>query len=202
MESNNRAKTGLLQPLEIPSKKRAHVTTDLVTELPKSNGFTAIVVFIGKLTKMAHLAKCKKEVIAMEYAQIFIDNVFWLCGLQRSLYLTKIHVSLSSSGVHYSTCSGWISSSILHFICTLMVSRADCGGVVGFTAATSPAMSFTEMVWRMRSDLQTLNTTRQHTPPLPTGSQKGQERKSGVTRTQAALLPETEITNLNSLQIW
>ena len=38
-----------------------------------------------------------------------------------------------------------------------------CGDVVCFTAATLPAMSFPEMVWRMRSDLQNLRTTRQHT---------------------------------------
>ena len=39
-------------------------------------GFTAIIVFIEKLSKMVHLAGCKKEVTAMEYAQIFVNNVF------------------------------------------------------------------------------------------------------------------------------
>ena len=72
MESASRAKGGLLKPLGIPSRKWAHVTTDLVTDIPESNGFTAIVVFIDKLTKMVHLAGCKKEVTAMEYAQIFV----------------------------------------------------------------------------------------------------------------------------------
>ena len=81
MKSDNRAKAGLLQPLEIPSRKWAHVTTDLVTDLPVSNGFTAIIVFVDKLSKMVHLAGCKKEVTAMEYAQIFVDNVFRLHGL-------------------------------------------------------------------------------------------------------------------------
>ena len=68
-KSDNRAQTGLLKPLEIPSREWAHVTTDLVIDLPKSNGFMAIGVFIDKLTKMVHLAECKKEVIAMEYAR-------------------------------------------------------------------------------------------------------------------------------------
>ena len=81
MKSDNRAKAGLLQPLEIPSRKWAHVTTDLVSELPELNGFTAIIVFVDKLTKIVHLARCKKEVTTMEYAQIFIDNVFRLHGL-------------------------------------------------------------------------------------------------------------------------
>ena len=78
MKSDNRAKAGLLQPLEIPSRKWAHVTMDLVTDLPESNGFTAIIVFVDKLSKMVHLAGCRKEVTAMEYVQIFIAHVFRL----------------------------------------------------------------------------------------------------------------------------
>ena len=49
----------------------------------------AIVVFVDKLTKMVHLAGCKKEVTAMEYAQIFIDNVFWLHGLPKVIISDK-----------------------------------------------------------------------------------------------------------------
>ena len=74
MKSDSRAKAGLMKPLEIPSRKWAHLTTDLVTNLPESNGFTAIVVFVDKLTKMVHLVGCKKEVTAMEYTQIFISS--------------------------------------------------------------------------------------------------------------------------------
>ena len=68
IKSDNRAKSGLLQLLEIPSRKWAHVTTDLIIDVPKSNGFTAIVVFVDKLIKMVHLTGCKKEVRAMECA--------------------------------------------------------------------------------------------------------------------------------------
>ena len=68
MKSDSRAKAGLLKPLEIPSRKWAHVTTGLVTDLPESNGFMAIVVFVDKLPKMVHLVGCKKEVTSMEYA--------------------------------------------------------------------------------------------------------------------------------------
>ena len=49
---------------------------DLVTDLPESNGFMAIMAFMDKLTKMVHLAGWKKEFTTMEYAQIFLDNVF------------------------------------------------------------------------------------------------------------------------------
>ena len=76
MKSNTRAKAGLLKPLEIPSRKWPHVTTDLITDLLESNRFMAIIVFVDELTQMVHLARCKKKISTMEYAQIFVDNVF------------------------------------------------------------------------------------------------------------------------------
>ena len=41
----------------------------------------AIIVFANKLSKMVHLAGCKKEDTTMEYAHIFVNNVFRLHGL-------------------------------------------------------------------------------------------------------------------------
>ena len=81
MKSDNRAKAGLLQPLEIPTRKWAQVTTDLITDLPESHGYTAIAVFVDRMTKMVHFAPCRKEVTAPEYAQLFVDHVFCLHGL-------------------------------------------------------------------------------------------------------------------------
>ena len=76
VKSNNRTKAGLLQPLEIPTQKWAQVTTDLVTDLPESNGFNAIIaVFVDHMTKMVHFAPCTKEVTTLEYAKIFVDIV-------------------------------------------------------------------------------------------------------------------------------
>ena len=56
---------------------------DLVTNLSKSNSFMAIMVFIDKLTKMVHLTRWKEEVTTMEYAKIFIDNIFRLHNLPK-----------------------------------------------------------------------------------------------------------------------
>ena len=81
VKSDNRAKAGLLRPLEIPLRKWAHITTDLVIDLLESNGYMAIAVFMDKLTKMVHLAPCTKEVTAMEYAKPFVDHVFQIHGL-------------------------------------------------------------------------------------------------------------------------
>ena len=40
-----------------------------------------IVAFANKLTKIVHLVKSEKEVKTMEYAQIFIDTVFYVRAL-------------------------------------------------------------------------------------------------------------------------
>ena len=55
------------------------MTVDLVTDLPKLDGYTAIAVFVDRYTKMVHFAPCRKEVTAMEYAKLFVDHVFRLC---------------------------------------------------------------------------------------------------------------------------
>ena len=60
-----------------------HVTTGLVTDLPESDGYTNIAVFIDELTKMVNFFLCQKEVDAMEYARIFVDTVFRLHGLPK-----------------------------------------------------------------------------------------------------------------------
>ena len=81
MKSDNRAKAGLLQPLEIPTRKWGQVATDLVTDLLVSEGFTAVAVFVDRMSKMVHFAPCTKEVTAPKYAQLFVDHVFCLHGL-------------------------------------------------------------------------------------------------------------------------
>ena len=54
---------------------------DLVTDLQESNGYTATAVSMNKFMKMVHLTPCTKDVIAMEYAKLFVDHVFRLHGL-------------------------------------------------------------------------------------------------------------------------
>ena len=53
----------------------------MVTDLPESNGFTAIAVFVDCMTKMVHFAPCTKEIATVDYAKLFVDNVFRLHGL-------------------------------------------------------------------------------------------------------------------------
>ena len=78
MKSKNREKVGLLQSLPILSRKWEQVTIDLVTNFPKPEEYTAIVVFIDKLKKMVHFTPYTKEVIVPQYAKLFVEHVFRL----------------------------------------------------------------------------------------------------------------------------
>ena len=73
MKSDNRKKAGVLQPVPLLERPWQQITTDLVTDLPESDGKTAIAVFVDRLTKMVHFFPCTKEVTATKYACLFIN---------------------------------------------------------------------------------------------------------------------------------
>ena len=81
VKSDHRKKAGALQPIPLLEWKWQQITTDLVTNLPESEGKTAIAVFVDRLSKMVHFAPCTKEISAEKYAQLFIDHVFKHHGL-------------------------------------------------------------------------------------------------------------------------
>ena len=81
MKSDNRKPAGLLQPIPIPTRKWQQITTDLLTDLPSSEGSTAIAVFVDRLSKMVHFAPCTKEVTAQQYARLFVDHIFRYHGM-------------------------------------------------------------------------------------------------------------------------
>ena len=83
MKSDNRKKAGEMQPIPLPERAWQQITTDLVTDLPKSDGKTAIAIFVDRLTKMTHMVPCTKEVTTSQYARLFVDNNFWLLECPR-----------------------------------------------------------------------------------------------------------------------
>ena len=49
--------------------------------MPEFEGRAAIVVFVDRLTKMVHFVPYHKEIIAKQFARLFIDHVFKLHSL-------------------------------------------------------------------------------------------------------------------------
>ncbi len=77
---------GLLQQYPVPTKNWEWVSLDLVSGLPKSKaGNDAVIVFVDKLSKMAHFVACKTTVTAVQLADIFFHTVFRIHGLPKVL---------------------------------------------------------------------------------------------------------------------
>ena len=77
---------GQLQPIPVPVRPWQQITMDLVTDLPEStNGFTAVLVFVDRLTKMAHLVPTVKTLSAEGTAHLFKDHVFRYHGLPEAI---------------------------------------------------------------------------------------------------------------------
>jgi hypothetical protein len=72
---------GLLKPLAMPEAAWQVVTLDFVEGVPKSKGFTTVLVVVDKLTKYAHFLPLAHPYIAAQVAQVYIDNVFKLHGM-------------------------------------------------------------------------------------------------------------------------
>ena len=76
-KASNKRPAGLLHPLPIPTQKWESVSIDFITQLPPTrSGYTAIAVFVDRLTKMAHFVPTVNEVSAEQFARLFRDNVW------------------------------------------------------------------------------------------------------------------------------
>lgn len=75
---------GLLQPLPIPQQIWEDLTTDFIEGLPKSQGFSAILIVVDKLTKYVHFIPLKHPFLASTMVALFV-KVVRLYGIPRSI---------------------------------------------------------------------------------------------------------------------
>lgn len=93
---------GKLQPLQIPERRWASVSTDFITGLPKTkNGYDAICVFVDRLSKMVHFAPTTTDVNAEEFADLFFDNIVRLHGMPSDIVSDRGSVFTSVFWKHY-----------------------------------------------------------------------------------------------------
>ena len=76
LKSENQAPKRLRQVIPVPTAKWEQITTDLVMDLPELHGFTAVAVFVDRLTKFVIFVPCWKELNVVGYARLFFDDVF------------------------------------------------------------------------------------------------------------------------------
>jgi hypothetical protein len=84
-KANNQLPAGLLQPLPIPGVAWQSLSMDFVVDLPTTDQqHDSIMVVVDRLTKMVHLAPCKKTATAADVAWLFVNHVFKAHGLPTS----------------------------------------------------------------------------------------------------------------------
>ena len=75
-KSSTQPPSGLLQPLPVPTRCWADISTDLTTALPRSpRGFDAIFTVVDRLTKMIHVLPTHTSVNGPTLARLSLDCI-------------------------------------------------------------------------------------------------------------------------------
>src|SRR5882672_6769887 len=73
--------TSKLMPNRVPDRHWQVISVDLITELPPSRGYDAIMVVVDRLSKRTHVIPTMSDVTAAGVAKLFRDHVWKLHGL-------------------------------------------------------------------------------------------------------------------------
>ncbi|SJL08909.1 uncharacterized protein ARMOST_12283 [Armillaria ostoyae] len=80
-KSNTQAKSAPLHPNAIPTEPWTHISIDMVTGLPDSNGHDALLVIVDRFSKAIILVPCNVELSAEGWARILRDHVYARHGM-------------------------------------------------------------------------------------------------------------------------
>lgn len=87
---------GLLQPLPILDQAWEIISLDFIEGLPPSDSFNALLVVIDKFTKYGHFIPIKHPFTALQIAQVFMNNVYKLHGLPKTIISDRDRVFTSA----------------------------------------------------------------------------------------------------------
>ncbi|MCO5560051.1 hypothetical protein L7F22_013657 [Adiantum nelumboides] len=86
MKASKQLPQGLLQPLPVPKERWESISMDFITTLPRTTkGNAQILVIVDRFSKMAHFIPCKKAASAPDIASLFVQHIFRIHGLPRSI---------------------------------------------------------------------------------------------------------------------
>ncbi|MCO5588845.1 hypothetical protein L7F22_042805 [Adiantum nelumboides] len=86
MKASRQLSQGLLQPLPVPKERWESISMDFITTLLRtSKGNAQILVIVDRFSKMAHFIPCKKAASAPDIASLFVQHIFRIHGLPRSI---------------------------------------------------------------------------------------------------------------------
>jgi len=78
-------KYGLLAPLEVLMRPWRGISIDFIVGLPKSDGYTKILVIVDRFSKMAHFIPLRTEEHITELALTLVKAIWCLHGLPESI---------------------------------------------------------------------------------------------------------------------
>ncbi|QRV90602.1 Transposon Tf2-12 polyprotein [Ceratobasidium sp. AG-Ba] len=78
---SNQLPPSLLNPIELPSRPWDHINYDLITGLPESEGFNAILTVVDRMSRMVHFIPTTSRASAADVANLFVTYVWKLHGL-------------------------------------------------------------------------------------------------------------------------
>ncbi|QRV91922.1 Transposon Tf2-12 polyprotein [Ceratobasidium sp. AG-Ba] len=78
---SNQVLPGLLNPIELPSRPWDHINYNLITGLPESEGFDAILTVVDRMSRMVHFIPTTSKATAVDVANLFVTYVWKLHGL-------------------------------------------------------------------------------------------------------------------------
>src|SRR5258707_13940874 len=111
MKSPRHKPYGKLKQLLIPSRLWSSILMDFIEQLPNSEGFSAILVIIDRLTKQAIFIPSHDMVDAPQVAQLFLIHIFSKHGVPAHITLDQASKFIS----HFFHSLGKLLQMRLHF---------------------------------------------------------------------------------------
>ena len=75
----------LLKTLKVLVQQWSSVSLDLITGLPMSKRFNALLVIVDRLSKAAHYIKTTANINSKQLVRLFFENIFRLYGIPNSV---------------------------------------------------------------------------------------------------------------------
>ena len=77
-----------------------HLSMDFMLELPEIDGFDQLLVVVDRVTKRVHFVPCSQHLTAQQCADLFIQHIFRLHGLPKTILSDRDHLFTSAFWKH------------------------------------------------------------------------------------------------------